>query len=559
MKNKFFQKVILILPVLLLMAASVISSKSYANAASSQCVHQFNGQFVESPKATCTKEGVRIQKCCKCGYVMNKTIIPKKNHQWVYGSNGKYCKVCKTKYVCAHSFNGQYDTVYAPTCTSKGKEVGKCTKCGQILNIRHPNAKGHSWKVEKKNPTTKASGYYRQVCKRCNVPDNTSVKKYEKVKFSCKKATDPAAHNHKNSLVYFNAAGVLNSTQLCCGNKVSCIPIVKDKIIGTLGMKCNYKLVVECNQSFVNLVNQKKSGSITEGRKKITLDSNSAGLLYYCDKIPLSSEKGPRTAKITIKDQFGNRLKVINIKQINNFTFNGASKQKHVDLMKKTLKKLDKAVSVSGNITPQKMKSVLRGDIISNKIVTCYIKDKGTKRKLFAARSYMDGDLSVRIDYMVANTEVPGNGEGLKMMLSVEEAYDMAIGADGSNPLLYLSEKMTTKKSSTYNPTTYKKQIGVKVAGKVLTFVTKKKIPGVLGKSIANGEKVLTRYVCKQLEKGDVTYSKNFITLENGTLLQSAGHEVWANTSCMKGTYAFKFKFISGNVQRRWAVSGDIK
>jgi uncharacterized protein with PIN domain len=50
---------------------------------------------------------------------------------------------------CAHTFNGQYDTIKQPTCNETGTKVGRCTKCNAIVTTVTIPATGHSWKFVK--------------------------------------------------------------------------------------------------------------------------------------------------------------------------------------------------------------------------------------------------------------------------------------------------------------------------------------------------------------------------------------------------------------------------
>ena len=170
---------------------------------------------------------------------------------------------------------------------------------------------GHNWTEKKVYPTKTAKGCYKKWCKRCKkVVKNT---KYDVLKFTCSKSTDPAVYT--NGTVMFDAAGALNAKYQQCGRKVTTISAVKGKVIGTLKMSSNYNIIVESNASFVRFVNLKKNGSIVNQQGRITLGTDSKEFLYYCDKMPTSVTS--RNAVITIKDQFGRKLKVINVKQVN--------------------------------------------------------------------------------------------------------------------------------------------------------------------------------------------------------------------------------------------------
>ena len=292
------------------------------------CRHTNNGQFEYDPKPTCTKGGVKVLKCTKCKVVMSRANVPALGHNWrvetkqatetVKGYYKKWCTRCGSintykEYpkICRHTNNGQFVYEKKPTCTKGGVKVLKCTKCKKVISRSKVKALGHNWTEKKVYPTKTAKGYYKKWCKRCKkVVKNT---KYDVLKFICSKSTDPAVYT--NGTVMFDAAGALNAKYQQCGRKVSTISAVKGKVIGTLKMSSNYNIIVESNASFVRFVNLKKNGSIVNQQGRITLGTDSKEFLYYCDKMPTSVTS--RNAVITIKDQFGRKLKVINVKQAN--------------------------------------------------------------------------------------------------------------------------------------------------------------------------------------------------------------------------------------------------
>ena len=114
------------------------------------------------------------------------------------------------------------------------------------------------------------------------------------------------------------------------GTTCNSISGMKDKFVAAYPMSCNYKLVVECTGNYVYLVNQTKEGKIYKATKKITLGTNYLGLMVYCAKVPLNSNAPNRKCKITIKDEFGRVLKTLNVKQRNDYTFNGYNKTEYI-------------------------------------------------------------------------------------------------------------------------------------------------------------------------------------------------------------------------------------
>ena len=69
---------------------------------------------------------------------------------------------------CSHQFNGSYQTTWA-TCTRNGERVGKCIKCGKVLNRQVLYATGHNW-VDKQVVQTRSctrNGIVIQRCTKC--------------------------------------------------------------------------------------------------------------------------------------------------------------------------------------------------------------------------------------------------------------------------------------------------------------------------------------------------------------------------------------------------------
>ena len=106
------------------------------------CTHHYVGKY--DPQPTCTKGGVIVYTCDKCGSTY-ATDAPARGH------------------------NYQSIKVVKPTCTAKGYTQHTCTRCGVSYKDTYKNALGHVAVVDKAVPATfKSTGLTQgSHCTRC--------------------------------------------------------------------------------------------------------------------------------------------------------------------------------------------------------------------------------------------------------------------------------------------------------------------------------------------------------------------------------------------------------
>ena len=93
--------------------------------------------------ATCTTDGKKVYKCSKCGDTKTETI---KAPGHTYTTN-----------------------VVAPTCTEKGYTLHTCTKCGDSYKDSYTDALGHDYKLTSKTAATcETDGQKKYTCSRCD-------------------------------------------------------------------------------------------------------------------------------------------------------------------------------------------------------------------------------------------------------------------------------------------------------------------------------------------------------------------------------------------------------
>ena len=102
--------------------------------------------------ATCTTDGKKVYKCSKCGDTKTETIK-----------------------ATGHSYT---EKVVAPTCTEKGYTLHTCTECGDSYKDTYTPAKGHKYTETVVEPTATAQGYTLHTCSECghSYKDNYTAK-----------------------------------------------------------------------------------------------------------------------------------------------------------------------------------------------------------------------------------------------------------------------------------------------------------------------------------------------------------------------------------------------
>ena len=102
------------------------------------------GDWTVVKEATCTEEGKSVQKCLRCGHVLEEKVLSKVEHVM-----------------------SDWQETIAPTCTSEGIEERTCTVCGENES-RKVEALGHDLVETKVNPTCTEEGSVVSNCTRCD-------------------------------------------------------------------------------------------------------------------------------------------------------------------------------------------------------------------------------------------------------------------------------------------------------------------------------------------------------------------------------------------------------
>lgn len=127
-------------------------------------------EWIVDVEATCKNEGHRYKECTGgCGYIFEEEVIPKADHKFEVtectatciddGFSTFVCSVCgevkKGEVVPAlgHDWSGEWVVTKEPTCTRKGKETLKCTRCDKT-QTRDVDALGHKIVVDPAVPAT---------------------------------------------------------------------------------------------------------------------------------------------------------------------------------------------------------------------------------------------------------------------------------------------------------------------------------------------------------------------------------------------------------------------
>ena len=127
-------------------------------------------EWIVDKEPTCVSEGHRYKKCTGgCGYTFAEEVLPKVDHKFEVtectatciddGFSTFVCSVCgeekKGEVVPAlgHDWSGEWVVTKEPTCTRKGKETLKCTRC-EKTQTRDIDALGHKVVVDPAVPAT---------------------------------------------------------------------------------------------------------------------------------------------------------------------------------------------------------------------------------------------------------------------------------------------------------------------------------------------------------------------------------------------------------------------
>lgn len=94
--------------------------------------HDFKGSDVA---ATCISQGYHLEKCSVCGEESKTDFVSALGHKWVVATctTAAYCSVCHKEGVPAlgHTWEYSVEESIEATCQSEGKDVTKCSVCGE--------------------------------------------------------------------------------------------------------------------------------------------------------------------------------------------------------------------------------------------------------------------------------------------------------------------------------------------------------------------------------------------------------------------------------------------
>ena len=143
---------------------------------------------------TCLKGGYTLHKCSVCGDEYKDDLTALLGHSMVEVGEkpatcteaghtaGVQCSRCGLVEsgvteipALGHSY-GNWTQTKAPTCTAKGTETGRCTRCNAV-QTRDVAALGHSYGnwTQTKAPTCTAKGTETKTCTRCNATETRDV------------------------------------------------------------------------------------------------------------------------------------------------------------------------------------------------------------------------------------------------------------------------------------------------------------------------------------------------------------------------------------------------
>ena len=132
------------------------------------CTSHTYGSAVITKQPTCTSEGTKTKTCTQCGATVTETIA-------------KTCTKCNATVTetIAKTSHKYVDTVIAPTCTTDGYTLHKCSVCGTSYKDNTTKATGHSYgnSVVTKQPTCTSVGTAIKTCTKCNATVTETIPK----------------------------------------------------------------------------------------------------------------------------------------------------------------------------------------------------------------------------------------------------------------------------------------------------------------------------------------------------------------------------------------------
>ncbi len=142
------------------------------------------GEWINEIDATCTEDGVTVQKCTVCGTELGRQAIAATGHSWsdwqivteatctAEGQKQRICGVCgvqETEVIekVPHVL-GEWESIKKATCTKEGQKGRKCTVCGEFVKKKATEPLGHNTKETKRiEPTCTEAGEEQKICSRC--------------------------------------------------------------------------------------------------------------------------------------------------------------------------------------------------------------------------------------------------------------------------------------------------------------------------------------------------------------------------------------------------------
>ena len=133
---------------------------------------------------TCTAQGYVLHTCTGCGDTYKTNYKDPLGHSWTdwqtveaatCTADGKKTRKCQrsgcneTETQIITKLGHKYSaSVVAPTCTTAGYTLHKCTRCTDSYKDEHKDALGHDYVATVVKPTCTAKGYTLHKCSRCS-------------------------------------------------------------------------------------------------------------------------------------------------------------------------------------------------------------------------------------------------------------------------------------------------------------------------------------------------------------------------------------------------------
>ena len=148
------------------------------------------GEAYTLEQATCNKEGTKRADCIRCGYY-EVYIIEKTSHIYTEALVPPTCTEDGLKtYTCScgdtytetvgalgHSYETEFTTDEAATCTKEGSKSRHCKNCSSVTDVTVIPVKPHSIKTTVFEPDCTHSGYTLNECENCDFEETVNITK----------------------------------------------------------------------------------------------------------------------------------------------------------------------------------------------------------------------------------------------------------------------------------------------------------------------------------------------------------------------------------------------